>query len=851
MANPWDSAPAEHQAQPTAKPWESAAPVTDAPQDSGFRTLPGAPFPTRQIDLGNGKTSEQRQDGAVWFGAPQGNKGGEGWFNAQGQKMPDTLAPKPGWDHPIARIKADLIQANDAARNDMAADAKNIRSKSWLGQLTPPSVAGMTQGTIDTITAPAQLVTHAMGSNVMDAPINALEQNYQQNFVPSAGGRAVGQALPTIATMGATAPASAPAQVLTTAQKVKAALATIGKSAGTGAVVAPVLTPETNVQNEGDYWKRKGIESAVGGATGLVMGGLGYGAPAAVDAWAAKYRNPQAAKLLTDLEAANVPMSASEIATATKAAPEQVTAAEEAVRKLSNTLKKQMDETPFAGIDDVRAAAKGSGSRANAAQAILDEVDKNPKDAESVLKTSGGLAALREKMRMDQLASARDTLAAGVKGPLTDAAAAVDKRIEALSLDLHNNPDANKGEIAALQDLKQRFLGTPATDHLGVTPSGSAPVVIRNGTPIEQTSGSADHLGGVQGSPVVIRNGQPTQEVRDIYGTVVQRSEQPRPVFESGGPGVATISGTPKPSIGSGPSAPRSYEVPTFQQASATRANLNDVISGLYKGNNAVTGQADAATLQAIKNGLNSDMSRMAEESGKPALAAADRTFRSEYSKYSGTFKDPTIVKAITSEDPSVVIAGLAKAGPEKAQRVFDALDPKGQAAYAVGTFNQALKDAANPRTGDWIPGNVAMGFKKAQAALGVTIKDPALRTQMDSTLNVLQALAKSNPEQASALGQRITGSIMQASDKLGAIATLYEGVKDYGMDLFFNTRAGRDFLFKSKGLSPSSPEMGTLIKQETPFILASAQKTLPKNGVALPTAASTESSPTLAEKQQ
>lgn len=636
--------------------------------------------------------------------------------------------------------------------------------------LPDPTVAGVAKGVTNLPIKAGQIVGHtydaATGGNgqglASDRVANWVDNAYRMNFQPSQTGELAGEMLlpGMVANRLGGAAASAP-KALRAIDKVRMILSGGLKGGASGAVLGATARPVVDATSNADFFGKTADSGVQGGKYGAIFGAVAPALEIGVDAWANKYRTPAAGKLLADAEAANIPLKASEIATATKPAAPRVVAAEKAVTDLSTSLKRTMEETPFAGLDEVRKAAAGVGKRADAANAILEEIAKDPKASENILQTSGGLAALREKMRMDQLAEARDTLAQGVKGPLKDAAAAVQRRIDQLSLDLHNNPTANKGEIAALQALQKRFLGTPAPDHL--------------------------------------------------VGEAV---------------------------------------LPTFQQASATRANLNDIISGLYKGNNAVTGQADAATLQAIKVGLRNDMSRMAQESGRPALAAADRTFQSEYSKFAGTFKDPAIVKAITSDDPSVVLAGLSKAGPEKAQRVFDALDAKGKAAYAAGVFKEAIKDATNPRTGDWIPGNVAMGLHKTEKALGVTIKDPAIRAQMDSTLNVLQALAKSNPEQASALGQRVTGSIVQASDKTAWAGKLYQAVKDNGMDIFFNSKAGKDFLFKAKGLSPDSPAMAALIRQEAPAILAAPNITTFQPSAALK-AASTGTTDQIAEKKR
>jgi hypothetical protein len=156
--------------------------------------------------------------------------------------------------------------------------------------LPAPNVAGVGKGLTDTVLAPAQLVAHAVGSNAVDPAVNAVDNYYKGNFNESKTGEAIGQALPFLATAGGSSAAQAPAQVLTTAQKVKAALFGIAKASATGAVAAPVMTPETNVQGEGDYWNRKRAESKTGAKVGGALGTVGQG----LSAWASRSTTPAA-----------------------------------------------------------------------------------------------------------------------------------------------------------------------------------------------------------------------------------------------------------------------------------------------------------------------------------------------------------------------------------------------------------------------------------------------------------------------------------------------------------------------------------------------------------------------------
>lgn len=235
-------------ADPFAKYAEASTPT------DGFRTLPGALFPTKQVIApGTDKPSEQRKDGGIYFGPGQGNKGKPGWFDAKGMRLGD--APGQETSLPDSIING----AENGARKPLIATGV-------LGDLG--SMAG---GVVKGGMAMAQIGAHALGSSAMDRPVEQYNQFQTQTFGDRPVMEALGQALPFIGSGGSTA---AP-QVLTAAQKVRAALAAIGKASATGAVAAPALTGETGVTSEGDYWGRKAKEAALGGVVGGALGTVG------------------------------------------------------------------------------------------------------------------------------------------------------------------------------------------------------------------------------------------------------------------------------------------------------------------------------------------------------------------------------------------------------------------------------------------------------------------------------------------------------------------------------------------------------------------------------------------------
>ncbi len=233
---------------------EPSAPPSDGfqPTQYGFKVKP--------IDLGNGKQSVQREDGAVYFGPDQGNKGKPGWFNDKGLR----LGSKPGEDSSI----------RDRAINDMLLKTREVDSKPLLGRIIPPAVSSVAQGGIEAITAPAQYLGHKMGITAMDKPMDEFNRFNQETFVQDPVARGMGaMALPTKAIGNAPLKASQQVSQLLQALKLgKAAapIANVATAAATGRVAAQALTPEYDIQNEQDYEARKNTE----GNIGMALGGI-------------------------------------------------------------------------------------------------------------------------------------------------------------------------------------------------------------------------------------------------------------------------------------------------------------------------------------------------------------------------------------------------------------------------------------------------------------------------------------------------------------------------------------------------------------------------------------------------
>lgn len=276
-----------------------SAELFDTPKQDDFQPTQYG-FKVRPITIGNTQTV-QREDGAAYFGPEQGNKGRPGWFNEQGQRLPDDLSEKPGWlSQPWARIKSDLGQANRAAINDMQAKARAEQNKPFIGQIIPEQIGALVGGPIKGTLSAARFGARLTGSDALDQPIADYDQFQKQAFGDHPVLETVGQVLPMIGSGGA----SAAPKVLTTAERVRSALAGIGKAGAVGGAYNAVLAPHQQGQTQSEFFgqaaKDFGSGTAFGAGVGAIAPAVGLAGAVGKRAKAIS-QTPSAGELLDEL----------------------------------------------------------------------------------------------------------------------------------------------------------------------------------------------------------------------------------------------------------------------------------------------------------------------------------------------------------------------------------------------------------------------------------------------------------------------------------------------------------------------------------------------------------------------
>lgn len=254
--------------------------------------------------------------------------------------------------------------------------------------------------------------------------------------------------------------------------------------------------------------------------------------------------------------------------------------------------------------------------------------------------------------------------------------------------------------------------------------------------------------------------------------------------------------------------------LPSFQQGTKAIQTINDDLSKVYRGENLVTGSGDAAFLKRFKDAIRKDQTIMAEFSGKNDLIAMTRRFNEEYGKYAGTWKDPAILTALSSNNYNEIIAGLTKAGKDKAAKVFNQMEPRGQAAFMSHSYNTALDGATDKATGQFSPEKFVEALRGQFDNLSLT-RDQRIKDRVAGLVNIGEAINLGRGTTQVPLGAIGTeGAWSFGGSKYAHALRLADRMKAHGIDFLFDHPGGMDFLFKAGKLSPKDPALWDLMEK-------------------------------------
>ena len=254
---------------------------------------------------------------------------------------------------------------------------------------------------------------------------------------------------------------------------------------------------------------------------------------------------------------------------------------------------------------------------------------------------------------------------------------------------------------------------------------------------------------------------------------------------------------------------------------------LNDILRGVAKNADEKALQRGAGILKdALETG---DMQTFAQSDPKLwSVYNRANKFHSEVyapTKESQPFNIQNLFATDQASNPAFADQLIAKlgqksSGPDRGAAVANALGPKGRAAFAQAIVENSLSKGLVDRTGTWVPGGAASDLSGRMDTLNALLPKGPERLRVQGVLNMFQHLAKAAPENASALGERFAQVAGSGQGVLGQVVKAYNYMRDGGIDVLFNTQAGKDFLFKMSSVKPGSVMATRLISDDLPKIM-------------------------------
>jgi hypothetical protein len=195
----------------------------------------------------------------------------------------------------------------------------------------------------------------------------------------------------------------------------------------------------------------------------------------------------------------------------------------------------------------------------------------------------------------------------------------------------------------------------------------------------------------------------------------------------------------------------------SYQQIRQFRSDLGERIGALRTGaGKQLLGPSSAGTLQAVRDAVDTDL-RSFTANGPPDLQKAADAADQYYARYRVPFKASDIAKAgapdaagtTTDAEADQIFGKFIQAGRgDKAQRFYDALDPRGRASVRYQIAADAMNQASDPLHGTFDAGKFFNALEKSKEAYGVFFSG-AEKAEIDGLKNLAQQAVQGTDAEA------------------------------------------------------------------------------------------------------
>lgn len=521
----------------------------------------------------------------------------------------------------------------------------------------------------------------------------------------------------------------------------KTVLGAVAKGALTGTAAA--VTQPVDVEGpKGDYFVPKLEQTGTGAALGAATAGVMSGVETGVDKLIAKGINAKTTKLPEEIaaEAANDAKAVGEESAARIAEEKVLTqkAADEAAGRVTqakaaaDAAKRAIRATTTVAKTDVQKTAADLAAR----QAELDQrVTASQEAADNAAQTQATGVGTNASLASSRLRGAMGDTPFHGTSELTEAASGGDGRAAAVLRQMNeagDNPDDIQQASIQLQNWVTRQRATELYDKVGELAS-------------EHASGDVS-----------------LTQTEGVLGAALSQAEDAKIPDKS----LISTLRTIQDNIGAGKKdaiVDNSYDaIRRFDD------DLGTLIRSGSKGTNALVNDTSVPALNAVRAAVRNDLDRFT--ASVPELRDAAKEADQYYRTVRVPFKQADIAGAGTTPDADRIYDGFIKSGSgDKAQRYYDALDPKGRAAVRYQMATDASNAATDPARGTFDPQKFYHALNDLADAHGVFFKGED-KAEMDGLKKfarqtvIMQDAAKTAGEAANAAGMPVVAGARQAA---------------------------------------------------------------------------------------
>lgn len=262
-----------------------------------------------------------------------------------------------------------------------------------------------------------------------------------------------------------------------------------------------------------------------------------------------------------------------------------------------------------------------------------------------------------------------------------------------------------------------------------------------------------------------------------------------------------------------------------FSDMRGFNSELGGLISDARTGQNVLIGSKASNTLQQIKNSVEDDLNDFVAK--QPQVRAQWKAANKFWAEKVVPLKDKSLGSAMKNRPADEIFDLFIKKGKAgRANKFYQALDPKGRAAVRSGLHERALEHAETTDA-KIMSGRYADFMEKHQAATGVFFKGKE-KAEVDGFTNLMRHVERAGKfESSEAGGGRLARLVVFGGTAIGAgtspVGTATVGGLLYGMKKLWTTKAGRNLLLASSKVEPGSPAMQKLMGRIRNLIIVSS----------------------------